>query len=63
MRMAIRVDPDQTAENDSADLDQNAENGKWCRTWSDWKWQTVLTLIWLLRMANGVELDQTENGK
>ena len=55
MRMANRVDPDQTAENDSADLDQNAENS--------WEWQWNLTLIRLMRMANGVELDQTENGK
>ena len=35
------VHPDQTAENDRVDLDQTAENGKWCRPWSYWEWQVV----------------------
>ena len=62
--MANSVDSDQTVENDSADLDQNAEKGKWCRPWSDWEWQILYNLIRLLRMANSVDPDQTtENGK
>ena len=57
--MENNVDPVQTAENDNATDDQNAENGKWCRPCSDWKWQTVKTHFRLLRMANSVDPDQT----
>ena len=39
LRMTVDLDLDQTAENDSADLDQNAVNRKWCRAWSDWEWK------------------------
>ena len=35
------LDPDKTVENDSVDLDQIAENGKQCRSWSDWEWEIV----------------------
>ena len=76
LRMAKSVDPDQTGENDSADLDQTDENGRYCRPSSDcWERQTVQTLIRLkvaisvnlirlLRMANSVAADKTaENGK
>ena len=50
--MANSVDPDQTDENDSTDIDQTADNGKSCR------------LIRMLRVANIVDPDQNaENGK
>ena len=48
----------------SVDPDQNATNGKYCRPWSNcWEWQTVLTLMRLLKIINSVDTDQTENGK
>ena len=42
-------------------VDQTAENGKYCRPWSDcsWIWQWTLTLLRLMQMANSVDSDQT----
>ena len=47
--------------NNSVNSDQTAsEHDKKCRPWSDcWEWQTVQTLIRLLRIANSVDPDQT----